>query len=589
MKPQGTWLGKILLIVACIILLSACAVEPERLWLKSPGWSRAVYIGNTRVNDSVPITINDTGDIYILIITRVEDEPVLRLMAFDPSGSLQRSQDYPEIELHRPSEPRFFFDGEGIRLFWISSDSLYTARVDETGAMITSPKVLSVDNQVAEYDAAMSRSGIFAIWFALLGDKPGLYASILDENRFESILIDSSGVGPELYFDQEENLHAFWANAPPQRGSNSFVYGYYPKGDLQEGEKTVVISPVIFGTTTLDGPHFGLDHVTGYIFWSLTYFSGPAAGTTEAFYVTFPIDNPQRASGEQRISIPFEYNLKYEVYEAGLHSGPRVHLPRGYYGGGTYLLQITPNQNVADELVVGLFSRTGYLMRDVRGQVNALYFMDSSVTSYQQLSFTSGYSSVPTILSDDSGYLYLTWLEKGQLPGWAVYFASTSPSIVKSLASLTTDDVGRLSAEVAFGMVTSALMIPVAMAWIVPSSVLMVVISWITSHNQRSGFFHDGFPIYLTIFLSWTIKVLIIPGILDYVPFSTWIPFVPPWLENPLRLIVPILILVLAWMAAKRMLRHKPSITPYRFYWLYSMVDAVLTMSIYGVIIVTGA
>jgi hypothetical protein len=366
------------------------------------------------------------------------------------------------------------------------------------------------------------------------------------------------------------------------------VYGYYPQGDLQHGEKTTVVSPVRYGTTSLDGPHFGLAHNTGYVFWSQTYFTGPEAGTTQAFFATFPIENPNRASREQLVSIPFEYTLEYETYDSSLLAGPRVRLPQGYFGGGTYVLQFTPNQNIADELVVGLYSRTGYLMRKVKGQVNALYFEDSSISSYQQLSFSSGNSTNPTILNDEGGYLYLTWLEKGELPGWAIYFASTSPAIVKNLSSITIDDVGRLSAEVAFSMLSSALLIPVALAWILPSSIGMVVISWVTSHIRQNPFFRKEFPILATILLSWGIKLLVIPGILYYVPFSAWIPFIPDWLEIPLCVIVPILILVLGWVLARKLLRHKPSITPYRFYLLYSVVDGFFTMAIYGVLIFIG-
>jgi hypothetical protein len=71
----------------------------------------------------------------------------------------------------------------------------------------------------------------------------------------------------------------------------------------------------------------------------------------------------------------------------------------------------------------------------------------------------------------------------------------------------------------------------------------------------------------------------------DYVPFSAWIVFLPEWVRTPLLLGVPFLIAVvslgLAWIISSR--EEEP--TTYRIVVAYIIIDAILTMAIYGVLI----
>ena len=64
-------LGRLLFLAA---VLTACAGQPEHLWLKAPGWSRAQLVGNTRVGDPVPITYDDQGQLYIFLISARADD-----------------------------------------------------------------------------------------------------------------------------------------------------------------------------------------------------------------------------------------------------------------------------------------------------------------------------------------------------------------------------------------------------------------------------------------------------------------------------------------------------------------------------------
>ena len=55
------------------LVLSACDSQPERLWIKTPGWSRAQLMGNTRVGDPVQLAVDKGGNVYLFYIAATED------------------------------------------------------------------------------------------------------------------------------------------------------------------------------------------------------------------------------------------------------------------------------------------------------------------------------------------------------------------------------------------------------------------------------------------------------------------------------------------------------------------------------------
>jgi hypothetical protein len=79
-------------------------------------------------------------------------------------------------------------------------------------------------------------------------------------------------------------------------------------------------------------------------------------------------------------------------------------------------------------------------------------------------------------------------------------------------------------------------------------------------------------------------KILFFPDFLLYVPFSAWTD-IPGGMELVLRIGVPLLIFSLAILFAERRRRRKDSPTSsMNYYFTYVIVDAALTLAIYGVI-----
>ena len=576
-------LGPLLLLT---VGLTACADQPERLWLKAPGWSRAQLVDNTRVGDPVPITLDDAGRIYLFVVSASNDVSQLRVVALDRQADIVWDRTYEEIELTRPARPQILWDGEVLQLFWLSGQGLYNAQVDVTGRLLEPPTLLSRETTVGHYDVARNASGSMAVWYAGPRDEPGLYALSPGDLTGEATLVDAAGVRPDLQYDDAGTLHVIWAHHPPGTGDKPFFYAAYPDGYYRPGQERVVVAPRAIGTTVLEGPQLGLDGQYAYVFWTLIFYSGMEAGTARAEYVYFPKGQPSSVSSAHQWGVPYSYNLPYQTFREGdLKAGARVPLGPEFRGGATYITEITANPASEQELVITFHARLAYLMRKQQLQISAGFFQGGALTGYQLLSFTPSNSTYPAIFSDEAGQLYLTWLEKGALPGWVVYFASTAPDIREALDNVTSDDVGRLSAETLFGVLAGTVLIPFAVVWIVPSMIVLALTGRIRGAEERLTSFGTIVSLTLALITLWGIKMTVLPEMFEYVPLSAWLPIIPSWLNSPLQLGMPLLIAGLALVAARYYTGRKEEYSAFLFMIIYAVVDAILTLAVYGVLV----
>ncbi len=123
----------ILLLTFSALVLGACAAQPDRLWIKTPGWSRAQLMGNTRVGDPVQLAVDKEGNVNVFYIAATEDGPRIHIHAMDKNANTLWKQTFTEIELSIPSEPKLILNGEVLNLYWIMLDRLYRVQVDKHG------------------------------------------------------------------------------------------------------------------------------------------------------------------------------------------------------------------------------------------------------------------------------------------------------------------------------------------------------------------------------------------------------------------------------------------------------------------------
>ena len=576
-------LGRLLFLAA---VLTACAGQPEHFWIKAPGWSRAQLVGNTRVGDPVPITYDDQGQLYIFLISARDEVSHLRVISFDRHGEVVWDRTYEEITLTGSKKPQILWDGELLQLFWINRNGLYSAMLDTSGNLLGPPNLLSGETIVDHFDVTSNSSGSIAVWYAGSQEDPGIYALPPGNLTDAATLIDPEGIMPDLQYDKAGTLHAIWARYPPGGGEKPFLYAAYPDSAYPAELESIVAAPRVIGTSVLEGPHLGLDNEHVYIFWSKILFSGLEAGTATTYYVYFQKGQHVTVSADQQLLVPYSYDLTYQTFPTSdLKAGERVSLDSESFGGSNYVTKVKANPTDEEELVIVLNTRRGYLMRKTKPQVSAVFLQDGNPIAYQQLSFTPSSSASPAIFSNEEGQLYLTWLEKGELPGWAIYFASTDPEVGAALNDLTLDDLGRLTAETLFGLLSGAVLIPVFLAWALPAFIVLVLTSRIRGGAERLTSPGVMISIILTFLIYYISKVGILPGMLNYLPFSAWIPVIPSWLKTPLQLGVPLVSAGLALLAAWNFTYRKRERSIFFFMAIFAIVDGFITMTVYGVLV----
>lgn len=563
-----------------VVLLTGCSESEERLWLKAPGWSRAQMIGNTGAGDPVSVAVDDAGQVYFLLVNADEGGARPRLLALDREAQTIWDITY-EIALGRVTDPRLYWDGALLQLFWIGDYALYQAAVDRSGDLVSGPHLLSGEVAVESYAVALGAQGELIAWYAGARRAPGLYALPPGDLGGPALLVDPQGVRPDLRVDESGALHAIWAHYPPGYGDNRIYYGAYPEGRFQPGRETLMAEPSLGTASFMSGPSLGLDQERAYLFWTELTRIGLEAGKVESLYLSFPLGKPDQASPVGQLFVPSGYDLAYQASPAtGLEAGERAPLASWGVSDITDLAVLNAQEA---ETAAAFRARVEYLGRKEQGQIGIVYFREGAPTGYQLISFSSANSLDPGLLAQ-GGRLYLTWMEKGDLPGFVVYFASTAPDLSQHLNRINWRDLGSLAAETAFGLLTGALLLPLALLWLIVPLAVMGLTSFMRKDEESLTNVGTLLSLIPAVILYWVSKLLVLPGMRDYVPFSAWIPFLPDWMGHPLQIGVPLGIggaaLWLAWRLTYR--RERPSAL--FFFLLYAFIDGILTTAVYGVL-----
>ncbi len=584
-KPWGLALSLLAVLVTIVILVVVVrrSVPTNRIWLKAPDWSRAQIIGTSRINDPAPIVIDDAGTVYIVMIRSDAELSRPRIVALDPQAEILWDRTL-EVIMDRPDKPRLLWNGQSLYLFWLDTNSLYSAELDQTGNLLAQPHLLSSEQNVESYSIAANTAGNVSVWYAGSRRVPGLYALTLGEEADEPSLVDLLGIRPSIQYDDENRLHATWGQHPPGFGDNKILYASYADGDFTFGREITLARPVIAPTSLLQGPFFGMDKTTSTVIWSVEVRTGMEAGRTDTSFVSFPNGEPSVASAPASLFVPASVLEDYDTAtNDSLIAGRRVALVPGGFAGTTSASDFVANREVADELVFAYTSTLPHMWRKVASQVSLLYFQDGLPTYHQLLSFTRSASSAPTVVSDRAGYLYVTWVETAE-EGFSVFLAGTSPGFDQTLSPITMNDVGLLAGETIFGLLSGIVVAPIAVVlWmIVPLFILLV-----TGFARRGddSFSNPGtiISLLLTLIFYLGIKAGTTPEFGVYVPFSAWLP-IAEWLRTPLQYLVPVFITLFSLWATWRFAYRRGTNSLMYLTMILIALDGTLTMSIYGIL-----
>ena len=586
LRARRPWLPALVLLIVFQIFLSGCGGPPSRLWLQSAGWSRATFLGNTMVGDPVPMAVADDGRIFALLFSQAEaDGQQPELLSVEENGEIAWRTLLP-VDVGRAESPKVLLKEDVLHLFWLDQDDLFYAQADPSdGTLLGDPAELSGGRLIGHFDAVLDGQGRLVVWLAGPRRQPGLYRlPALDQ---DPVLVDPRGIRPDLSIGSDGRAHAVWANYPSGFGDLEFFYAPVPDDGaslLESVQPALVSNPRIGPTSVLQGPVGAVAEDSGYLFWTVIERTGMSAGSASTRYVVFDPSAPQLQEQNETLFVPGGYRLPYEGLPAGQFAvGPRVQVPDGGLAGTSYVADVAISTHPSGELALAASARAEYLRNKHEIQVGVSYLQQGQPPSYQLLSFTPSASVLPGLEQGPGDSLYLTWMERGELPGFLVYLTSTYPPMKQGLSELNQEDVARLTADTAFGMLTGMLIAPVAtlIALVVP---LVIVGLTAFFRDEDDPFLAPATILSLALSLGvyWTVKLGVMPTIFEYIPFSAWLPIIPPWLEDPLRLGVPILIGLLGFLVAWGTTYRRQVRSSIYFVLIYAAVDGLLTGAVYG-------
>lgn len=573
-----------ILVLFLTLLLTGCASWTERTWLKAPGWSRGVLVGETTAFDPAPFVLRENGETVVLLADDDAKPAVLILRSIDANGKLSWARRYP-VEIGAPEKPALLWDGDALHLFWLAEQSVFYMRADKDGENFQPAEIISENYQASEFDVELSPDGKIALWFAGPRHNPGVYAKPVGNFDARSIPIDAKGMRPQLQYTQDGTLHAFWIRHPSGYEREAYLYAAFENGEIPPIDIRTIHDLDVTIAEVLHGPVFALDKDYGYLVWSEETRTGLSAGAITTYMLTFDPAEPEGDWDAELVRVPVEYNLPWAAYPGGIiNAGERVSLAGSELPTTGRMLDFSIDEVIGSESVAVFNLQADFLRRKSAWQIAAIYLQDGAPTSYQLLSFTTRESGNPFVKLSEEQNIYLTWLERGGGGRSQVYLATTQPDFRNSVNQIRTADVVQVIAESLFGLASGVVLLPFVLVWLLAGVVVIALTWWARKEDQP--LFKPGtlITLGLAIGVYWFAKTFMFPAIFEYVPFSAWIPVIPDSWELPLRFGVPILISLIGIYTALRFTYLARNRSPLFFMLIFGLIDGVMTLAIYGVI-----
>jgi len=585
-KPSFTALGMVICCLIVLTTLSACSEQVSRMWLKAPGWSRGALVGQTSISLPVPMAMNDEGTIALFLLNKEGDSHYPNIIGLDRSSEI--IWEFPiDIAINKPMATQIAWNGEEFVLLWIDNRSLYSTTMNISGNAVASSTLLSEGIVADSFEIATAPDGDMILWFGGTYKSPGVYILNLSDPSGERILVDGRGVQPTIQFDNMGTLHAAWIIYPAMGVDPHLYYAAYLEGVFQPDQQTLVSEVSKRNDSLLEGPWIRLTSQQVRIFWLEVIRSGSQLYRGKGVALHFPYGKPELVKNPELILVPLTKSPTYETMSNSKSAiGPQVLSDFGEYS------LISPDEIMAspssgDEFLLAVVlkipERDGFMV----DQLGVLLYADG-ISGYQLLTSTTGSSNSPAMQTDESGEYYLTWIEGITGSGRSVYFASTASDIQEALSILTDEDKERMVSETTFGLLKGAVLALVAAPmWLILPGIILVIGLIFGKLDESLNHPISRAIIALGLAAFWVSKLFTFMNVENafaFVPFSNWIPVIPANLFLPLQIGIPLIVFLIAlataWYFAKSDRYSTPPVP--LFVVFYGIVDSLLTMAVYG-------
>ncbi len=589
------------------ILLAGCAPGIQKAPKPSADWSRGISLGENVVG-STGLSIDESGQ-GVHIVWPFEDEEATRIRYahIDGQGNITASRDLGVTGQIRA--PRVVMAGNGkLHLVWSRRQppqthwELWHLIIDQNGSAAGEARRISPEDiPVGKISLSTDHAG-GAIIFYESGSSGELQLIHLDSDghlKLGPIDLPIQGDSPDATIDPAGNLHLVW------HYDRGFYYARTPTTDISIDGGVLVAdlkSGGALGTTgdTFAGPEIGYANYWAYVLWSVLSQSDTEAGSAIAEYVAFPINQPI-PHNPNRIWMIAAEEQPYTAYRGELNLSQLVQplsaeeavdkfgieqqmLSKSHgdwlnsFGGITDFI-MNPNASSSPmKEMPAAFSVSQQQRWDISLEIAIGLFEDGIFQGYSLATKTGSLSDYPTIAVDQQNNIHIVWREGAG--GRNIYYATSNPMAMSNLDRFNVSDLYNTGLRAIMDSFTSLAFLPIiGFWWILPGFLLLVGWRFFKEYeyvNQPAALL----PLSISLVLYQVFKFMSLPTILSYVPFSAWVPVLPP-LNTLLRIAVPIGIFLIALYIANIVRRRKDSAI--LFFLITVLVDSFLTLAIYGV------
>jgi hypothetical protein len=562
-----------------IVILSACGVgsaEPGRK--PSPDWSRGVPL-TADVKGTVGMSVAGASDAVNLawpVGTEDARTTLIHYQRLDGEANtiVDRDLELPSGLLR--TSRLLQAANDQTHLFWASrigpNWELWHVLLDALGDLVASPSQLSPSEiSIGDYVVAQNEAGDgFVVWENV--SDGGLWANQLTGAGIdtEPFQLTPEGELPGALVADNGDLHLAWFE------SGDIHYAVVPGDGRELAEGTVVVDLEYLPSTSMDSPVVGLADGWLYIVWSSFARSGLEANTGKTEFVAFPAGAPGPSRPERLPLTPLE-EQPYEAY-AGSYpltvlappapspslSADYVLEPHSTYGRGSEVAMVVSSKQEARlETII---------------QMALILFEEGQFKGFQMAAKTENFSQDGLLAADSAGNLHLAWREGA---GNRLYYASTAPGVKGGLNRLGVGDLFSTLLGGGLEAMVGALFFPLALIWLVPGFALLGV--WKLRRDDETVQERSSrVVLVVALILYQATKILFLPSILSYVPFSAWYD-VPRGIESTLQIAVPVVIFLMGILVAELFRRRNETMSTLLYFFIVCAVDALLTLGVYGV------
>jgi hypothetical protein len=585
----------LLLLLIPWVLCGFCALlSPEQLagdrsakpW---PDWSRGLRIGELYGIDGPSLATDERNHVHLIWTVRLgQKEYDLRYVRLDDQGLVEEDRELNAGLLH-PRRARLLLDDDGcIHVFVLAlsrldaPSGLFHLSLTADGRLDSGPTLLSSPDRPAYfYAAGASPQGPIHIFWTEEGDAGTdlLYSTLEPDKQPRLILHGASH--PAEATDRDGSIHLLWSQEGRSREEIEIYYAALRDSvpERISGIKLVDLDREEF--LDLSWPVLALDREHAYAIWVVEPAQTYGEPFRQVWYVSIDLDDGQPAP-TRRFVLPVEEYPEHVSHDAPYSYEYIVTLPSPpEFGTMNYMIDTpSPLPAQAEEVPVA-FSALVQRGAGMEAQIVTGLFTEGRLVGYQLAGKTTHWSRVPSLVSDSSGNLHLSWAE-GLEPGPSdVYYASTSPSVRERVDRLTSQDLSLGLFNILFGAAGGFAMMPLMVFWLIPPGVWVAISGrFIGKEGVQGRKGRLALAISLVIYLIT--KAFLTPSAFTYVPFSVSMPFLPSSLEIPLRVVVPLLISGCAVGALIYALRRLKTASLLLSALAFMLVDALLTVAIYG-------